>query len=860
MASSKKTDKSDEINDSMFKSENVGKTKPRKKQTKKKQTEVSTEESSVGQYVHPNEKRKNNPPVGMVDPNNDPDQPSKRYSYDPRFDPQLQWSGKTENSEFDVETVSLHVHERIDPLTIIEKTMKEHKQIQQSLFHYFEMPENNPPLRDAIEFYKHDQNWSNRLIAGDSLLVMNSLLEKEGMEGQVQMIFIDPPYGIKYSSNFQPYTNKRNVQDTDDDLTTEPEMIKAFRDTWELGIHSYLTYLRNRLLLAQKMLTVTGSCFVQISDENVHYVRNLMEEIFGKNNFVNEIVFVKTQPLGSKFLPVTNDYIIWYAKDKKQLKFHQLFKQKDVGKKTGYKFVEFPDGTRKTFGEIEKENLTIPKNSDFFTLGNLASTGYTKSCMYDFEFNGKTYSSTKSWKTTKQGMENLIKKNRIFLTGNTPMYVQKYSDFPVKTMSSLWEDTRGEMSMKYVVQTSTEVIKRCILMTTDPGDLVFDPTCGSGTTSFVAEMWGRRWITCDSSRVAITLSKERLMTSIFDWYELEFPTQGLKSGLKYKKVPHVTLASIANNKPGDQEILYDQPLIDKEKKRITGPFTIEAVPSPTVKSIDALSEDEQDQNLTKMTTQQEWREELLRVGIRMTKNQRLEFSRVNSHPATKWLHVDAETKDAKPKRVMVSFGPEHSPLEQRQVAKAIEESQTLVPKPEIIIFAAMQFDPEAAKDIDQLKWPGVTILKAEMNKDLQTQDLKKKQSNNESFWLMGSPDVDCKKQQDGNYVVTVNGFDYYNTKTNEIESGGASKIAMWELDTDYDNRSVYPQQIFFPINGKTGGWNKLAKTLQAYLDEDLITKYQGTESIPFEAGPNKRVAVKIIDDRGVESLKLFDLE
>ena len=244
----------------------------------------------------------------------------------------------------------------------------------------------------------------------------------------------------------------------------------------------------------------------------------------------------------------------------------------------------------------------------------------------------------------------------------------------------------------------------------------------------------------------------------------------------------------------------------------------------------------------------------------MTNNKRLEFSRVESHPTTKWLHVDAETKEAKPKRVMVSFGPEHSPLEQRQVSKAIEEAQTLVPKPNIIIFAAMQFDPEAAKDIDELKWPGVTILKAEMNKDLQTQDLKKKQSGNESFWLMGSPDVECKKQKDGKYIVTVNGFDYYNTKTNEIESGGASKIAMWELDTDYDDRSVYPQQVFFPMDGKSGGWTKLTKTLQAHIDEDLITKYQGTESIPFEAGPNKRVAVKIIDDRGIESLKIIDIE
>ena len=273
--------------DSIFKSENVGKSKPRKKTTKRVKKEVVTEESPVAQYVHPDNKRKNNPPVGMVDPNNDPDQPSKRYSYDPRLDPQLQWSGKTENSEFEVDTVSLHVHEKIDPVTIIEKTMKDHKEVQQSLFHYFEMPENNPPLRDAIEFYKHDQNWSNRLIAGDSLLVMNSLLEKEGLEGKVQMIYIDPPYGIKYGSNFQPFTNQREVKDgKDDDLTREPEMIKAFRDTWELGIHSYLSYLYQRMELGKRLLNESGSVFVQISDTNIHRVRVLMDEIFGADNFI----------------------------------------------------------------------------------------------------------------------------------------------------------------------------------------------------------------------------------------------------------------------------------------------------------------------------------------------------------------------------------------------------------------------------------------------------------------------------------------------------------------------------------------------------------------------------------------------
>ena len=271
-----------------LKAADAGGTKRRRKKRAKPEKEIVTDEAPVEQYVHPSEKRKNNPPVGMVNPNNDPDQLSTRYSYDPRLDPQLQWSGKTENSEFDIDTVSLHIHSRIDPLTIIEKVIKEQKHVQQSLFHYFEMPENNPPLRDAIEFYKHDQNWSNRLIAGDSLLVMNSLLEKESMEGRVQTIYIDPPYGITYGSNFQPFVNKREVKDgNDSDLTQEPEMIKAFRDTWELGIHSYLTYLYQRIVLSHKLLSAEGSIFIQISDENLHLVRNLLDGVFGVKNFVS---------------------------------------------------------------------------------------------------------------------------------------------------------------------------------------------------------------------------------------------------------------------------------------------------------------------------------------------------------------------------------------------------------------------------------------------------------------------------------------------------------------------------------------------------------------------------------------------
>ncbi len=837
-----------------------------KKKINRSKSKLKSEKKTVNQYTHGDAKRPNNPPVGLVTPGTDPDQPSKKYTYNPRLDPQLQWSGKTENSEFEVDTVSLHVHERIDPHTILEKAMKPQIAQQATMFNYFETPENNPPLRDAIEFYKHEHNWSNRLIAGDSLLVMNSLLEKEGMGGKVQMIYIDPPYGIKYGSNFQPFVNKRDVKDgKDEDLTQEPEMIKAFRDTWELGIHSYLGYLRNRLLLSQKLLTESGSVFVQISSENLHHVKEILDEIFKPQNFISIIDFRTRGVITSVFIPQVTDYILWYAKDKKKTKFHTIFIEKTMNLDSRYNWVEFPDGSRRPLKNEEKINPhLLPIDSKIFIGDKLSAMAYSDSTFFEYEFEGKKFNPVKgrSWQTNKKGMNSLEKAGRLIAPGNTLNYIRYFDDYPVSELNNIWYDTQGEFGKIFAVQTSTKVISRCLLMTTDPGDIVLDPTCGSGTTAYVAEQWGRRWITCDTSRIAIALTKQRLMTSKFDYYQLNKPQEGISSGFEYKTVPHITLGSIANNEPPQTETLYDQPFIQKNKIRITGPFTVEAVPSPTVKSLDILSEEHFSTNtLTfQISHQEQWREELSKTGIRGKNKQKIEFIKVETHPATKWLHADAETKEDKPKRVMISFGPEHAPLEQRQVALALEEAQSLIPKPKMIIFAAMQFDPEAAKDIEKTNWPNVTILQVEMNKDLLTQDLKKKRSSNESFWLMGQPDVELKKTKDKRYIITVNGFDYYNTRTGEVESGSASKIAMWMLDKDYDGRSVYPQQVFFPMEGNTGGWTKLAKTLQSKIDEELIEKYHGTESIPFEAGPNKRVAVKIIDDRGIESLKIIGLE
>jgi adenine-specific DNA-methyltransferase len=833
-------------------------------------TTKATTQKPIEQYEHKDKQRLNNPPVGLVDAHTDNGGYKKKtYQYDPHLDPQLQWAGKAEHTSFEVPTVSLHVHERIDPRRIIETVKKEDVKVttQLSLFE-----EQKKPLREAIEFYKHKENWSNRLIAGDSLLVMNSLLEKEGMAGKVQMIYFDPPYGIKYGSNFQPFVNKRDVKDgKDEDLTAEPEMIKAFRDTWELGIHSYLTYMRDRLLLAKELLSESGSVFVQISDDNAHRVRAILDEVFGESNFVSMISYVTSSGFTSGTLSRNGDRIIWYAKDKSQIKFRRLYTKKSLPiNDDNYKYLELADGTRRLMTKEERQNPYLyPANSKVYRLGDTTSQGSNNQDQR-FEFNGRIYipSFNRHWSVGLEGMKALKKENRLEATGQSLSFIRYFDDFPYQQLTDIWIDTGTGGDYKiYSVQTNAKVIERCLLMATDPGDLTLDITCGSGTTAFVSEKNGRRWITCDTSRVAITLAKQRLMTAVYDYYQLAHPNEGVGSGFVYKTVPHITLKSLANDEPPEQETLYDQPLVDNKKTRVTGPFTVEAVPAPVVKSFDeveAVSPIEADRSISRSgetLRQDEWRNELLRTGVRAKGGKKIEFTRVEPLSGTRFLQAEAETKEDNPKRVVVCFGPEHAPLEQRMVELALEEARTLKPKPEIILFCAFHFDPEARKDIEETNWPGITLLEAQMNADLLTDDLKKKRSSNESFWLIGQPDVQIKEIKSGDdkgkYTVEVNGFDYYNPKTGTVESGGKGDIAMWLLDHDYDGRSLFPSQVFFPMAGAKEGWAKLAKNLKAEIDEEKIEAFGGTVSLPFN--PGKNVAVKIIDARGIESLKIIKL-
>jgi adenine-specific DNA-methyltransferase len=986
--------------------------KPASARSRKKATRKTNDQTQVLSYRH-GETRVNNPEVGMVHAGTDPDGEKTVWAYDPHLDPELNfdsaragiekliddalasddpermkdalqelkrlqapylnWTGKAERTSVEVDTVSLHVHERVDPATILANAAKRLKgkdaPTQWRQPDLFAAPFENLPLRQALDFYHHEKGWSNRLVAGDSLLVMNSLLTKESMGGKVQMIYIDPPYGIKYGSNFQPFTNKRDVKDrSDDDLTQEPEMIKAFRDTWELGIHSYLTYLRDRLMLARELLTESGSVFVQISDENVHYVRQVLDEVFGPSNFVSEVSFRKTAAVSSpdakvKTLATVSDILVWFARDRDKVKYNQLYLEKFIegNASTVYSLGQKENGERLRLSKQQLMESATFEEHRVFALDNATATGFSETLSRPVTLNGLEASCgpNKHWKTTPDGMKRLGIAGRLANSTNSIRYVRFADDFPIYPIVNLWTDTStGSFTEEktYVVQTGTKALERCLLMTTDPGDLVLDPTCGSGTTAFVAEKWGRRWITCDTSRVAITLAKQRLMTASFDYYALRYPHEGLGGGFDYETVPHITLKSIANNpdidtiydedhpkiaaaladlnaalvaaapkplkpaqgvrkgKPVDfakgdslrewevpfdwpedwpdaahaafdafhaarqamqrrmdqsiadhaeQETLYDKPRIDKSKLRICGPFSVEAVPAPTVLSLDeSMPPQEADETVARSgetSRQALWRDELLKTGVRGKGGAMLRFAEFETLPGLKYIHASgslAETGE----RVVVSFGPEHAALEQRQVELALTEAETLRPHPAFILFCAFTFDPEAAKDIDEVNWPGVTLLKAQMNTDLLTEDLKKKRASNQSFWLMGQPDVELRKRKDGLWEVEVNGFDYFDPKAGDLVSGGKTQIAMWSLDVDYDNRSLMPHQVFFPMADAKGGWNRLRKTVRAELDEELLEQFHGTVSVPFEAGENRRIAVKIVDDRGIESIKIMQLE
>ncbi len=540
----------------------------------KKQSQSSTPIESVKHK----DKRANIPTEELRDFMADKDKNSTPVFYprDTSLDPQLVWKGKDEQDQkpLEVSAVPIYIQEKIHPQAIIEdfriQAQQEKSENQLSLFGDF----NGIKFEQMIDFYQHKEGvkWTNRMILGDSQLVMNSLAEKEGLKGKVQMIYIDPPYGIKFGSNWQVSTRKRDVKDGKaEEATRQPEQIKAFRDTWEFGIHSFLAYLRERLVVARELLTETGSVFIQISDENLHLVRCLMDEVFGSENFIGLIPFrKKTMPFGSKYLEQMADFLIWYGRDKEITKYRQLYIDKDIrGDQDWVWYLDVNGFCNRMNKEQQQSHNNIDNNSEIFRLKSLEPSGVMQSGKFDSQFQGQTFTYPKNgYATTLEGMRRLSFSNRLQAKGKLLNYRLLFSDYSKSALTIPWNDTVGADDKRYVVQTNTYVIQRCLLMTTDPGDLILDPTCGSGTTAYIAEQWGRRWIAIDTSRVALALARTRLMSAQYPYYLLADSLDGIqkeseitkqflqtqpqteqniKKGFVYKRVPHITLGAIANN-------------------------------------------------------------------------------------------------------------------------------------------------------------------------------------------------------------------------------------------------------------------------------------------------------------------------
>ena len=672
------------------------------------------------------------------------------YPRDPTLDPQLVWKGKDLQDAEDlvVEAPPLYIQEKLDPRVLIENLRRTaagpDAEPELSLFDNFDGLEG----LQSVEFYKHAANWSNRLILGDSLQVMGSLAEREQLRGQVQMIYLDPPYGIRFGSNWQASTRKRDVKDGKlEDATREVEQIKAFRDTWELGIHSYLAYLRDRLIVARDLLTESGSIFVQIGDENVHLVRALMDEVCGAENFVSLITFKTTSGAGSfaggtNVLAAVNNYIVWYAKDLTRAKYRALFRSKQaMGAASGYGMVERQDGSRDRM-------TTAPMQSGdrLFAASDLTSqtTRVGQTTVFPVDVDGGTYRPAKGgWKTNRDGMERLKAARRLLPIGSTLRYVRYFDDFPATSYNNNWDDTGtagfGDPKI-YVVQTNTKVIERCMLMASDPGDLVLDPTCGSGTTAYVAEQWGRRWITIDTSRVALTLARQRIMGAKYPHYLLADSPEGrkqeeklagqllphaptgrdIRKGFVCKRVPHVTLKSIANNpdivqgmnreqidvaiaRHADTELLYDQPYDDKGSVRVAGPFTVESLSPHRAFDDEAVlptSQSHADEDST-TSFEQMLLDNLRKAGVQNgRKAERFEFDEVERLPG-KYLTARAvPSGDLADQQVAVSIGPRYGTVGSDWIKAAAREAMRGRGH-DVLLVLGFAFDPRALETVEE---------------------------------------------------------------------------------------------------------------------------------------------------------------
>lgn len=924
-------------------------------------------------YRHEEAKRRNIPTAEYETLMEEEDKKPRNLFYprNPDLDPQLVWTGKDKEDEEDLKVTSapIYIQEKIHPYALVE-ALKKHTRARGGVTYgtpdLFGDFNGLPDPTAKTEFYKHDQRWSNRMILGDSLQIMTSLADREGLRGKVQCIYMDPPYGIKFNSNFQLKTNSNTVGDKKRDLTTEPEQYKAFRDTWELGVNSYLSYLRDRMVVARDLLKDSGSIFLQIGDENVHLVRSVMDEVFGRENFINQISYSTTSGFDSRFLSSSTNYVLWYGKDSENTKYRKLLKDKDLQGEGGkhYKSVRLDNGEIISLNKAQK--LGIYEGGEVCFSGDLTSQGASGK-PYSFMFHGEEtkLKGNSHWKTHKDGMFRLIKADRISKKkGRNPGYIRFFSDFPKIEFTNMWTDTLGQNQFGgkkiYVVQTALSVIKRCLLMTTDPDDLILDPTCGSGTTAYVAEQWGRRWITTDTSRVALALARGRLMGANFPYYlladskegqdkeaqitrnippqkEARDYSQNLKFGFVYERVPHITLKSIAHNSEidviyddfqekmepirhelnnllnqtweewelprhssdqlninctsqakhllnewwelriqrqqkidasikakADFEVLYDKPYIDKNRVRVSGPFTVESLSPHRMMAVDekgdyfdpspdvSTESDTSAGDFTKLII-----ERLRTSGVKQQdKRDRINFDYIEPWSGNGYLSAigayregaDENGEGGQEHRVGIFIGDEYRTVSYSDLLEAAKECRQA--DVDILIACGFAFDPQAT-DTDKIA--RVRVLRAVMNNDLHM-DLKDTDTSN-LFVIFGEPDIDVRETENDEITVKINGVSTFNPQSGQVNAKGTDDVALWMIDTNYDGESFFVRQVYFLGDGDP--YQSLKRSLNAEIDKEAWQSLNKEVSRPFTKPSTGRIAVKVINTYGDEVMKVI---
>ena len=828
--------------------------------------------------------------------------------------PMLVWKGKEEldRADLQVDAPPLYIQEKIDPRALIASLRRTSTEDEPELT-LFETFDGLSAL-DLVEFYQHAANWSNRMILGDSLQVMASLAERERLRGKVQMIYIDPPYGIKFGSNWQVSARRREVKDGNiAHVARDAEQVKAFRDTWELGIHSYLTYLRDRVSVSRDLLTASGSLFVQIGDENVHLVRSVLDEVMGAENFVSMISFVTTSGFTqASALPRTGDYILWYARNSDRLKSRPLWVKAED--RQGYRWLYFEDGRPPKGLKKGESPEALQDGARLYTPDNLKSQG-SASEPQPYDYAGERYEpgANSHWKASyPDGMNRLAWANRIHVARNSIRYRRFEDDFPYKARTNFWDDTgTGNFTddKVYVVQTNTKVAERCLLLATDPGDLVLDPTCGSGTTAFVAERWGRRWITVDSSRVALAVARQRLAGALYPYFVLADSEAGrtleaelsgsplpaaetggdVRKGFVYERAQHITLGSIANNpdirdgmpqdeideavtRHADTELLFDRPLRDESRIRVSGPFTVESLSPHRNRSPEqALPDDSGDDGSADTDFLGMIIENLRESGIQNgLRNERLEFDLVEPHAGA---HIQAigsrEIQDPdSPGRVGICIGPQYGtvgPAFVKDAAREAGRDRSL----DLLCILAFAFDPQVLNadeeymaadegfDVAGVRSLGrVPVLLVRMNSDLLMGEQLAAKAGGNLFTTFGEPDIKITIEDEA-VRVRLHGVDVYDPNTGTVRSDRTDRVALWMIDTDYDGESFFVRHCYF-----TGGqdpYKRLKTALKADINEEAWKSLYSTVSRPFPMPSTGNIAVKVINDYGDEVVKVYEV-